>query len=107
NVVGRSPKLFRSPFPSAFNILIMTACQTEIDNLRDSILVKKDIARLHVTVQQTAPPRDAQRGGDLPSDEKHVRFGKFAELGDAVVQTALITQLHGQIILAIDFAERI
>jgi len=71
------------------------------------ILVEKDIAGLHVAVEKAALPGNEQRGGDLPPGGKHIRFGKFAELGDTVVQAAALAQFHGQVILVVDLAKRI
>ena len=50
--------MFRDLSLHGFGVLAVAAGQAEIDDLGDAILVEKDVARLHVTVDDTVFPSD-------------------------------------------------
>ena len=113
-ILGIMVQLFRGDiirrppdFPAGFFLrLFQRQGETEVHDLGRVRVGKKDVARLHVAVNQARLVGGVQTRRNLGSDLQHLRLGDAALQVHQVIERTLVHQLHRDVILSVVASER-
>ena len=89
----------------AFGFGIRFAGEAKVHQFRFVVGVEKNVARLDVAMQQVMLQCSIQSSGDLDAHIEHLQFRQRMELGDAVIQAALVSDFHDEVTFAIPFVK--
>ena len=71
--------------------------ETEVDDFSDLIVIEEDIAWFDIAMDETGLVSGAEALGDLDTDAEGLGFGKFGVLGNALIESALLDEFHGDV----------
>jgi hypothetical protein len=71
--------------------------ETEVDDFGDLKVIEEDIAWFDIAMDETGLVSGAEALGDLDTDLEGLGFGDFGVLGNALIESALLDEFHGDV----------